>query len=57
MSIQETIDHFYKGIINHFNNIGDTENAKDCEEFYQKLKVQRQGLDEDNKRIINELTK
>lgn len=57
MSIQETIDHFYKGIINHFKNIGDTENAKDCEEFYQKLKVQRQGLDEDNKRIINELTK
>ncbi|MGN4725324.1 hypothetical protein ACTFR8_28400 [Bacillus cereus group sp. MYBK15-3] len=57
MGIREINDKFFKERIEHYKIIGDTENAKECEEFYKKLKAQRQGLDEDNKRIINKLTK
>lgn len=57
MSIQEINDKFFKERIEHYKSIGDTENAEECEEFYKMLKAQRQDLDEDNKRIIDKLTK
>lgn len=56
MNIRETNDQFYKGLIEYYKSIGDTENAKKTEEFYESLRSQRQDLDEDNKRIIRELT-
>lgn len=56
MNIRETNDQFYKGLIEHYKSIGDTENVKKTEEFYESLRSQRQDLDEDNKRIIRELT-
>lgn len=57
MSIQETNDKFYKGLIEHYRNIGDIENANKSEDFYEILKANRKSLDEENKRIVNEYTK
>ncbi|CUB20642.1 hypothetical protein BN2127_JRS9_03383 [Bacillus subtilis] len=56
MNIREINDQFYKGLIEHYKSIGDTENAKKTEEFYGRLRSQRKDLDENNKRIICELT-
>ncbi|MGN4511816.1 hypothetical protein [Bacillus cereus group sp. MYBK242-2] len=57
MGIREINDKFFKERIEHYKSIKDTENAKECEEFYKMLKAQRQDLDEDNKRIIDKFTK
>ena len=57
MDIREINDKFFKKRIEHYKSIGDTENAKECEEFYKMLRAQRQDLDEDNKRIIDKFTK
>ncbi|WEY94562.1 hypothetical protein P5641_00045 (plasmid) [Bacillus subtilis] len=57
MNIRETNDLFYKRLIQHYKNIGDVESAKTNEVFHKKLKAQRNNLEDNNKEIVQEVTK